>query len=58
VSEIAKRIPVRHRGGQPRNQNALKHGRFTALAKAERAWVRWLIRQSRTHLKVARELTA
>jgi len=57
MTEIAKRIP-RRRGGQPGNQNAYKHGRFTARAKAERAWVRWIIRQSRAHLRVTREYVA
>jgi hypothetical protein len=55
MTETVKRIP-RQRGGQPENQNAYKHGRFTARAKAERAWVRWLIRQSRAQIKVTREL--
>jgi hypothetical protein len=57
MTETAKRIP-RRRGGQPGNANAYKHGRFTARSKAERSWVRWLIRQSRAHLKVIRECVA
>jgi hypothetical protein len=57
MTETGKRIP-RSRGGQPGNQNAYKHGRFTANAKAERAWVRWLIRQSKAHINFARELMA
>ena len=57
MTETVKRIP-RRRGGQPGNQNAYKHGRFTAQAKAERTWVRWLIRQSKAHISVTRELTA
>jgi hypothetical protein len=57
MTESAKRIP-RRRGGQPGNQNAYKHGRFTAQAKGERTWIRWLLRQSKAHIKVARELMA
>lgn len=57
MSETAKRMP-RRRGGQPGNQNAYKHGRFTVQAKAERTWVRWLIRQSKEHLRTTRELAA
>ena len=57
MTKTAKRI-LRRRGGQPGNQNAYKHGLFTARAMAERAWVRWIIRQSRAHLKVTRESDA
>jgi hypothetical protein len=57
MTETVKRMP-RRRGGQPENQNAYKHGRFTARAKAERASIRWLLRQSKAHIKVTRELTA
>jgi hypothetical protein len=57
MTETAKRIGPR-RGGQPGNQNAYKHGRFTAKAKAERAWVRWLIRTSKQQIRAVRELAA
>jgi uncharacterized protein YjcR len=34
-------------GGAPKgNQNALKHGRYTAQAIAERRWLRELLRES------------
>ncbi|MBA3554141.1 MAG: hypothetical protein H0W29_05215 [Gemmatimonadales bacterium] len=46
---MKKRIR-RSRGGQPGNQNALKHGRYTARAKAERRWMRDLVGQSAAHL--------
>lgn len=42
----------RCRGGQPGNQNALKDGRHTARAKAERRWMRDLVGQSAAHLRV------
>ena len=41
----------RRRGGQPGNQNAFKHGRYTARAKAERRWMRDLVGQSAAHLR-------
>jgi hypothetical protein len=34
-------------GGQPRNRNALKHGRYTAEAMALRCHVRILLRAAR-----------
>ena len=54
MSETAKRI-ARRRGGQPGNRNALKHGRTTAEAKAERARVRYLLKVSAIHLRRMRE---
>ena len=38
-------------GGAPKgNKNALKHGRYTAEALAERRWLRELLRESRALL--------
>ena len=51
MGKSEKRIR-RRRGGQPGNQNALKHGRHTAQAKAERRWMRDLVGQSAAHLRV------
>jgi hypothetical protein len=50
--EKSERRISRRRGGQPGNQNALKHGRHTARAKAERRWMRDLVEQSAAHLRV------
>ena len=49
MRESAKRI--RRRGGQPGNTNALRHGRTTAAAKAERRRVRELILVSEWYLR-------
>jgi uncharacterized protein YjcR len=40
LKEGRKRMPRRKRGGQPGNQNAVKHGRFSAPVRAARlaAW--------------------
>ena len=58
MGKSEKRIG-RRPGGQPGNQNALKHGRHTARAKAERRWMRDLVGQSAAHLRVmGRVLTA
>ena len=51
MGKSEKRIG-RRPGGQPGNQNALKHGRHTARAKAERRWMRDLVGQSAAHLRV------
>ncbi len=50
MGKTEKRIR-RGPGGQPGNQNALKHGRHTARAKAERRWMRDLVCQSTVHLR-------
>ena len=49
-----KRIGRRRRGGQPGNLNALKHGRYTAEAKAERRFVRELLRTARESITLLR----
>ena len=51
MGKSEKRIG-RRPGGQPGNQNALKYGRHTARAKAERRWMRDLVEQSAAHLRV------
>jgi hypothetical protein len=51
MGKSEKRIG-RRPGGQPGNQNALKHGLHTARAKAERRWMRDLVGQSVAHLRV------
>ena len=50
MGKSEKRIR-RRRGGQPGNQNALKHGHHTSQAKAERRWMRDLVGQSAAHLR-------
>ncbi len=47
-----KRIGRRKRGGQPGNLNALKHGRYTAEAKAQRRYVRDLLREARATISL------
>jgi uncharacterized protein YjcR len=42
-------------GAPQGNQNALKHGRYTAAAKAERRAVHALTRQAKAHLRTMRQ---
>jgi hypothetical protein len=51
MGKFEKRIG-RRRGSQPGNQNALKHGRHAARAKAERRWMRDFLDQSAAQLLV------
>ena len=53
MDQHEKRIGLRRRrGGQPGNLNALKHGRYTAEAKARRRYVRELLREARATIRL------
>lgn len=56
---IGRGAPVgtlRRRGGQPGNQNARKHGRSTAEAKAQRRALQDLLDAAGAHVGVVRAL--